>query len=53
MIAHRLSTIIHADEIVLLERGSIVERGSHAQLVCQGGRYAALWGAQQHGSQAA
>ncbi|MFV0452925.1 MAG: ABC transporter ATP-binding protein [Propioniciclava sp.] len=43
-IAHRLSTVEHADEIVVLERGSIVERGTHAELIGIGGRYAALQG---------
>ncbi len=47
VIAHRLSTVIHADEIVVLERGIIVERGTHASLLRVNGRYAALWAAQQ------
>jgi ATP-binding cassette subfamily B protein len=53
VIAHRLSTVIHADEIVVLEAGTIVERGSHHGLLRQNGRYAALWQAQQQGTAAA
>jgi ATP-binding cassette subfamily B protein len=44
-IAHRLSTVRHADQIVVLHRGRIVERGTHAELLGRGGRYAALAGA--------
>ncbi len=47
MIAHRLSTILDADEILLLARGEILERGTHAALVRSDGRYAAMWRAQQ------
>jgi ABC-type multidrug transport system fused ATPase/permease subunit len=43
VVAHRLSTIRHADQIVVLERGQIVERGTHAELVRRGGSYAALY----------
>ena len=46
VIAHRLSTVAHADEIVVLDRGVIVERGTHDELVTAGGAYAALWQAQ-------
>ncbi|WP_102109258.1 ABCB family ABC transporter ATP-binding protein/permease [Oceaniglobus roseus] len=47
VIAHRLSTIADADQIVVLEDGEIVERGSHAELLARQGRYAALWFRQQ------
>src|SRR5262249_2287207 len=43
VIAHRLSTIVGADEILVLDEGTIVERGSHQQLLAQGGLNAA-WG---------
>lgn len=43
MIAHRLSTVVHADQIILMERGQIVEQGSHAELYRPGTRYHALW----------
>lgn len=43
IIAHRLSSLMHADVILFLEDGEIVERGSHAQLLAQGGRYSALY----------
>ena len=47
VVAHRLSTIVHADEILVMHAGAIVERGSHADLVARKGHYADLWNAQQ------
>jgi len=47
IIAHRLSTVIHADEILVLDEGRIVERGNHAQLIAHRGVYAAMWQRQQ------
>ena len=52
-IAHRLSTIAEADRIVVLEKGEIVEEGSHAGLLAADGRYAQLWQRQQADEQAA
>ncbi len=46
VIAHRLSTIVHADQIVVLEAGRVVERGSHAELLAAGGLYAEMWARQ-------
>jgi ABC-type transport system involved in Fe-S cluster assembly fused permease/ATPase subunit len=46
VIAHRLSTIVHADEIVVLEAGDVVERGSHTALLRRGGLYAEMWNRQ-------
>ena len=53
IIAHRLSTVVHADEIIVLDAGTIVERGTHSSLLAKKGRYTALWEAQQKGSVAA
>ncbi|MBT2771502.1 ABC transporter ATP-binding protein [Halomonas sp. ISL-60] len=52
MIAHRLSTIVHADEIVVIEKGQVAERGSHSSLLAANGHYAAQWRVQTGEAQA-
>ena len=47
IIAHRLSTIIHADQILVMEHGQIVERGTHTELLAIAGRYAEMWQMQE------
>jgi ATP-binding cassette, subfamily B, heavy metal transporter len=47
VIAHRLSTIVAADEIIVLDNGVIVERGTHQQLLADGGLYASMWNRQR------
>jgi ATP-binding cassette subfamily B protein len=47
VIAHRLSTVVNADEIIVLDKGVIAERGSHDMLLVQNGIYAALWNRQR------
>jgi ATP-binding cassette subfamily B protein len=47
VIAHRLSTIVAADEIIVLDQGRIVERGTHGALLAKGGLYASMWNRQR------
>jgi ATP-binding cassette, subfamily B, heavy metal transporter len=47
VIAHRLSTIVGADEILVLDRGTITERGTHRELLAHGGLYASMWNRQR------
>ena len=47
VIAHRLSTIVNADEILVLDRGAIIERGTHRELIARGGLYASMWNRQR------
>jgi ATP-binding cassette, subfamily B, heavy metal transporter len=51
LIAHRLSTVIDAHEILVMEAGRIIERGTHNALLAQGGRYAEMWALQQQSSE--
>jgi ATP-binding cassette, subfamily B, heavy metal transporter len=52
VIAHRLSTIVGADEILVLDGGVIVERGTHVQLLSRGGLYASMWNRQREAQMA-
>ncbi|MFZ1108908.1 MAG: ABC transporter ATP-binding protein/permease [Rhodomicrobium sp.] len=52
VIAHRLSTVIHADAILVMDKGRIVERGTHLSLIDAGGLYAGLWARQREAEEA-
>jgi ATP-binding cassette subfamily B protein len=52
VIAHRLSTVVNADEIIVLDKGLIVERGPHAALMDLGGVYASMWNRQREADEA-
>ncbi|MGC1712583.1 MAG: ABC transporter ATP-binding protein/permease, partial [Methyloceanibacter sp.] len=52
VIAHRLSTVVHADNIIVLDHGEIVEQGTHPQLLAKGGLYASLWLRQREADEA-
>ena len=52
VIAHRLSTVVHADNIVVLDEGRVVEQGTHSQLLGKKGLYAGLWARQREANEA-
>ena len=52
VIAHRLSTVIDADEILVLDHGTIIERGRHGELLAQNGHYASMWNKQREAAAA-
>ena len=52
VIAHRLSTVVHADNILVLDHGEIVEQGTHPELLAKGGLYASLWARQREADEA-
>ncbi|MBB5751194.1 ABCB family ABC transporter ATP-binding protein/permease [Prosthecomicrobium pneumaticum] len=53
VIAHRLSTVVNADQIIVLEAGRIAERGTHDELIAEGGLYASMWSRQREAAEAA
>ncbi len=53
MIAHRLSTVVHADQIIVLDQGRIIEQGNHETLMAKNGLYAEMWTRQQAEREAA
>lgn len=53
VIAHRLSTIVDAEQILVMDKGRIIERGTHLQLLALAGAYAQMWERQQHKKEAA
>jgi ABC-type multidrug transport system ATPase subunit len=52
VIAHRLSTIVHADLILVLEKGHLIEQGTHAELMAANGLYASMWNRQRQAEKA-
>src|SRR4051812_6346321 len=52
VIAHRLSTVVEADEIIVIDKGVISERGTHQQLLAAGGLYAGMWNRQREADEA-
>jgi ATP-binding cassette subfamily B protein len=52
VIAHRLSTVVHADNIIVLDHGEIVEQGTHLELLAKVGLYASLWARQREADEA-
>jgi ATP-binding cassette subfamily B protein len=52
VIAHMLSTVVHADNIIVLDHGEIVEQGTHLELLAKGGLYASLWARQREADEA-
>jgi ATP-binding cassette subfamily B protein len=51
VIAHRLSTVMDADQILVMDAGRIIERGTHAELIARDGHYAAMWRLQQQAAE--